>query len=123
MVTLQVLLLGSIYAFSLVSLQDYLAWNTARWNVVDRLMGEGVPPDDIDGGYEFNGWYTSPSFIERDGPWAFYQSGSLGWWAVRDTWMLAWSPRPDFDVVETIPCNSWLFGDARRILLLKRHGS
>lgn len=36
---------------------DYLAWNTARWEVGRRLVGDGVAPIEIGGGFEWVGWY------------------------------------------------------------------
>lgn len=117
---LQIVLFGGLYAFSVLGIQDYMAWNTARWNTVDRLMAEGVPPEAIDAGYEFNGWYTSPHFIEERGPGAFQHSGSLGWWAVEDRWAVSWRPRPGFETVEEILYDSWLAGEKGKLLLLKK---
>lgn len=114
-------LLVLLYGFSVVSLQDYMAWNQARWDIANRLMEEkGVTPEEIDAGYEFNGWLTSTSFIERTGPRAFLDSGPLGWWAVKDTWAVSWLPRPHFETVEEVPYGSWLAGDKGKLLLLKR---
>jgi len=44
--------------FSVAATHDYLAWNRARWEALDALMSvDGVPLAQIDGGFEFNGWY------------------------------------------------------------------
>jgi len=111
----------ALFTFSVLGLQDYMAWNTARWDVVNRLMEEdGIPPTEIDGGYEFNGWHTSPLFIEKDGPRAFLHSGELGWWAVEDTWAVSWLPRPGFETVREVPYDSWLAGEKGKLLLLKK---
>ena len=57
------LLLALYAAFSVPATHDYLAWNRARWRATDFLMQAGVTPRQIDGGYEFNGWYLySPSY-------------------------------------------------------------
>ena len=109
-----------LYGFSVLGLQDYLAWNTTRWAMANRLMADGVPPEEIDAGYEFNGWYTSPHFIARDGASAFFHSGDLYWWAVKDTWAVSWLPRPGFEKVQTVNYGSWLAGDKGELLLLRR---
>jgi hypothetical protein len=116
----QALALAALYAFSVLGVQDYMAWNRARWDIVDRLMAEGIPATEIDAGYEFNGWHTSPMFIEKDGASAFLHSGELGWWAVNDTWAVSWLPRPGFEKVEEVPYDSWLAGEKGKLLLLKR---
>lgn len=117
----QLLAFAAMYGFSVAGLQDYLAWNTARWDTVNRLMDEeGIPPTEIDAGYEFNGWYTSSQFIEKDGPSAFLKHGPLGWWAVGDTWAVSWLPRPGFEKVEEVPYDSWLAGEKGKLLLLKK---
>lgn len=49
-------LVAVIAIFAVAGTRDYLAWNRARWQAIDYLLTEvGVPPLQIDGGYEFNG--------------------------------------------------------------------
>lgn len=110
-----------IYGFSLLGVQDYLAWNTTRWTMLNELMNEQkIPPEQIDGGYEFNGWYTSPGFIEKDGATAFLRSGPLGWWVVDDQYAISWLPRPGFEAIGETPYDSWLAGDKNKLLLLRK---
>lgn len=116
-------ILALLYAFSVVCLQDYMAWNTTRWAMANRLMNEqGVPAEHIDGGYEFNGWLTSPYYIERQGAGAFLNAGPMGWWVVEDRYAISWLPRPGFSKVEEVPYGSWLAGDKGKLLLLKKKG-
>ena len=43
----------------------YFAWNRARWQGLYWLLNErGVLPENIDGGFEFNGWYCFDSEYE-----------------------------------------------------------
>lgn len=113
--------LALLYAFSVVCLQDYMAWNTTRWAIANRLMQEqGVTAEQIDGGYEFNGWLTSPYYIERQGAGAFLNAGPMGWWVVKDDYAISWLPRPGFSKVEEVPYGSWLAGDKGKLLLLKK---
>jgi len=112
---------GLLYAFSVLCLQDYMAWNTTRWAIANRLIKEqGVPPEHIDGGYEFNGWLTSPYYIERQGAGAFLNAGPMGWWVVEDRYAISWLPRAGFDKVEEVPYGSWLAGDKGKLWLLKK---
>lgn len=113
--------LAALYLCSVVALQDYMAWNTTRWAIANRLMDEqGVPAEQIDGGYEFNGWLTSPYYIERQGAGAFLNAGPMGWWVVEDRYAISWLPRAGFSKVEEVPYGSWLAGDKGKLLLLKK---
>lgn len=111
-------LLG-LYLFSVAAQHDYLAWNQARWRGLDGLLKENIHPESIDGGYEFNGWYTSPHFIAAYGPTAFIESGPLGWWVVDDAYAIAWQGRPGYRVRKELPYPTWL-GKDQRLLVLER---
>ncbi len=50
-----VLVFFGAIAFAL--LHDCLAWNSARWALGRRALTGGVKPWQIDGGFEWNGWY------------------------------------------------------------------
>jgi hypothetical protein len=115
--TLQWGLAALLLIFSLRAQHDYLAWNRARWAALNDLIAAGIPPEQIDGGYEFNGWYTSPRFIERFGADAFVSSGPKGWWVVDDTYAIGWRPRPGYVVRERIPYDSWLGSDPEMLVL------
>lgn len=117
----QVVTLVALFAFSVLGVQDYFAWNTTRWAMLNKLMNEqGLKPQEIDGGYEFNGWYTSQDYIKESGARAFLRSGPLGWWVVDDRYAISWLPRPGFAKVEEVPYGSWLAGDMGKLLLLKK---
>jgi hypothetical protein len=50
------LIIGSGF-FAIVGTRDYLEWNRARWRALDHLVEQdSVKPEQIDGGFEFNGW-------------------------------------------------------------------
>lgn len=50
------LILSLIFVFTTTQSIDYFKWNEARWNLADGLKNQGVSVNDIDGGYEWNGW-------------------------------------------------------------------
>ena len=45
--------------FSVATTMDYLGWNRLRWKAIEYLTERGVPHPDIDGGFEYSGWYVS----------------------------------------------------------------
>jgi hypothetical protein len=49
--------LGLFALFGVLAAHDYLAWNRARWQVLNALMTAGYPPGALDGGFEFSGRY------------------------------------------------------------------
>src|SRR5262249_32896637 len=55
-----------VYAtISVAATRDYLSWNRARWTATRTLMDSRVSLRQIDGGYEFNGWYLSDLNYKR----------------------------------------------------------
>ena len=69
--------LAVFVAYALVGTHNYLAWNDARWQLGRRLLATGTPVEQIEGGYEWNGWFLylktrqSPlgSFTPEWAPW------------------------------------------------------
>lgn len=106
--------------FSVVCLQDYLAWNRARWAGLERLRAEfEVPLAQINGGYEFNGWFHSDRFVEESRARGEKVFGPRGWWIVEDDYCVSLRPRDRFEVIGRVPYFSWL-GFATRDMLLQR---
>lgn len=116
-----ILLASMLFSFSVISLQDYMAWNRARWTALDILRDQrGVPDLEIDGGYEFNGYYTSEEYIRLVAESDSNEHLTRPIWVVKDTWKVAFRPQPGYTVVETVPYYSWLGFMSRDILILKR---
>lgn len=110
------------YAFSLASLQDYLAWNRAKWQAIDILrVVHNVPDTQIDGGYEFNGLYTSETYMTRllSGE----DLGGRGWWVVDDRYAVSFLPRDGYEEIDRVSYGSWLGFATRHILILRRETS
>jgi hypothetical protein len=75
--TMAVIILFIYSFFSVAGTHDYLAFNRARWQALNKLVASGITPAEIDGGFEFNGWYqTHPRNPDTD----FGKS----WWFVKD---------------------------------------
>ncbi len=110
-----------LWVFSTACLQDYMAWNRARWAAVDALITEhGVDPLRIDGGFEYNGWCTSDAFMERHGTTDFNQAGELGWWILDDTYAVSLLPREGYAEIDRVAYFSWLGMARRELRMLER---
>lgn len=48
--------LGLIAIFTTTLCMDYFKWNEAKWTLAEGLKNQNVSVNDIDGGYEWNGW-------------------------------------------------------------------
>ena len=113
----------AMLVFSVCSLQDYMAWNRARWTAIERVLEARVAPFEIDGGYEYNGMYTSDEFARRHNAPDFRQKGPLGWWVLDDTYAIAFRDRPGFDEVDRVNYFSWLRLGDDCIRILRRADS
>jgi hypothetical protein len=47
----------AIMAFSVTTARDYFSWNGAKWELAERTARRLRSPEDLDGGYEWNGWH------------------------------------------------------------------
>lgn len=104
----------------LAAVQDYMAWNRARWQALDYLRVQlKAPPQIIDGGYEFNSAYTRHDVVKlwgaRTGYW-----GPKGFWVLDDIFAVSFNPRPRYRTIKVVPYYSWLGMEARSLLVLSR---
>lgn len=100
--------------FSIAATHDYLASHRARWLALGNLMHSGVKPEQIDGGFEFNGWYLySDDFVRRPHkPW---------YWVIDNEYLV--SPFGLFEgyiKLETYPVQRWLPWGTADILVQRR---
>jgi len=75
-----ILILIPVGAYSLTQTDYYLRWNQARWELADSVLKQGVPAEQIDGGYEWDGWnsyWSATNSGIKNGPetapWWIYQ--------------------------------------------------
>jgi len=47
----------AIMAFSVTTARDYFSWNIAKWNLAARAARRLGSLEELDGGYEWNGWH------------------------------------------------------------------
>ncbi len=112
-----------LFVFSLAGVQDYLAWNRARWEAIEFMRtGLGAKDTQIDGGYEFNGMYTSEILLKRSDASDIGNQGEKGWWVIRDRYRVAMTPQDRYTIVRRFPYFSWLGFETRDALALSREG-
>lgn len=107
----------ALAAYGVLGTHDTLAWNRARWSLLQGLMDTGrAGPRDIDGGFEFNGLYLyDPAKPMNSG------SGKPSWWWVeRDEYVVAFGAIPGYEVVGRRPFTRWLPPSDGEVLLLRR---
>jgi len=115
--------------YSIVTVRDYLDTHRTRWIAARQLQRDvGARADQIDGGFEFNGWNRgnvfetcSPGRDRRE------LQGKAAWsdfeciWASGKDKLYSFSfvPRPGWDVIVTNSTFSWQFLRRRSILTLR----
>jgi hypothetical protein len=106
--------------FSVAGLQDYMAWNRARWDAAEILLQTPrVTPEDVDGGYEYNGWYCSDRALASGGTKGLMNK-ARNWWIVRDTYAISFTEREGYRIEHEVPYFSWLGMHTGKVLVLKR---
>jgi len=111
-------------AVSLGLMHDWLAWNSARWALGRRAATEkGINPHDIEGGFEWNGWYA-PVPRRRDvpppPPNALILRFTHDYFPhVRGRYALSYSEIPGTIVVDSEPYQEWLLPGQKRFLLIQ----
>lgn len=108
------LLVTGVFAVS--ATHDYLAWNRARWQLVDELMARGIHIDEIDGGLEVNGLYAyDPAYAVKP--------GKSWYWVNDDRYVVAFAPLPGYHEVGAADVGGWMPNYRTRVLALERDGS
>ena len=109
------ILLCATTVFSVCGTRDYLSWNRTRWKALHALMSQQVRPSQIDGGFEFNGWYLYDTDYEP-------RPGRSWWWVRGDTYRLGFGLMPGYSVVKTYTYRQWLPPRVGTIVVQKRDG-
>jgi Dolichyl-phosphate-mannose-protein mannosyltransferase len=106
-------------AFDIAATHDLLTFNRARWTAVDALLGDGVPAEQIDGGYEVDRWltYRPPVTIAEINT----------WWNRRDApeAIVSLGPMAGYETARRYPFARWLSADAgpdaSAVYVLRKH--
>jgi hypothetical protein len=100
--------------FTIGATHDYLSWNRVRWQALHSLMQESqISPNQIDGGFEFNGWYLYDSKYKGT-------PGKSWWWVDKDDYIISFGPITGYEEVKRYPFRKWLpFGQENIFVLHK----
>lgn len=115
-----------LFAFvSLGMMHDWLAWNKARWELGRRALERGIHPWDIEGGFEWNGFYA-PRPVPRRRPEVRRKREMiiLGFTAeqfhhVRGVYALSFSVLPHTTPIDAEPFRLWLKRGLRQFYLVE----
>ncbi|MHC1745035.1 MAG: glycosyltransferase family 39 protein [Syntrophobacteraceae bacterium] len=103
--------LGLTGAFSVAGSHDFMATRRAAQEAHDHLLVDlKVDPCQVDGGFEFNGYYCyDPHF--RPEP------GLSWWWVHREDYLTTLGTLPGYEVTATFPFGRWMGPDGAVYLL------
>jgi len=103
--------------FSIAATRDGLAWHRARLQATDLLERMHIPPDRIDGGYEYNGgiFYARPLHDDWSKP--FTRSW---WWLYDDEYIVGAGPVPGYRLTTSFPFYRTLTRSWDRVVILHR---
>jgi len=81
--------------FSVMTTRDYLMWNRVRWRALTELVQkDNVRPEEIDGGFEFNGTYLFDINYKENAIHSW-------WWVKSDKYQLGFGPVPGYRIIKT----------------------
>lgn len=87
---------------SVAMTHDYMSWNAARWQGLFYLMKDkGIAPTEIDGGYEFNGWFLYDEKYQK-------VPGRSWWWVQDDRYLVSFGPKDGYKAIGKMPYRLWL---------------
>jgi hypothetical protein len=111
------LLLTACFAwFAIASTRDYFSWNRTRWTALADLHQANVPPEKIDGGFEFNGLETYVRNYVR-------MAGKSDWWVQDDEYVLSFGAIKGFEKFREYEYVRWLPPSRGKLFVLKRKSS
>lgn len=101
--------------FAVAATHDYLSWNKARWHAIDYLLEDkGIPPQKINGGFEFNGWYHDPYAPDKP---------RKKWRVYEDNYIVTFGPLEGYDQIKEYDFSQWLFSGKGKIRILQKESS
>ena len=101
--------------FTIGATHDYLSWNRTRWQALHNLMQENqIPPNHINGGFEFNGWYLYDSKYK-------YKPERNWQWFDSDDYIVSFKLVTGYEEVKRYPFRRWLPWGEGNIFLLKKY--
>ncbi len=94
--------------------RDYFSWSRARWDAIHAAERLGANPENLDGGFEYNG-FTRYEEKPRGSA-----EGKSWWWVRDDRYAIALGPLPGYEAIETWGVRRWLSCSPAEVRLLRR---
>jgi 4-amino-4-deoxy-L-arabinose transferase-like glycosyltransferase len=117
---------GLVALFGAVSaglMHDWLAWNSARWELGRRaVVHRHIDPHDIEGGFEWDGWFCPdppPRYRYVGPPGLTLRFSNALFGNITGRYALSFSRLPQTRVVDTQPYHLWLLPGHRVFYLLE----
>jgi 4-amino-4-deoxy-L-arabinose transferase-like glycosyltransferase len=102
-------------AFGAVGTHDYLEWNRQRWHGLSMLQNTyGIAATEIDGGFEFNNYVARLKGDFRR------PIAEVNVTRKAAPYRVALSELPSHEVLNVLPCNTFLYGSPRKVFLLRK---
>jgi 4-amino-4-deoxy-L-arabinose transferase-like glycosyltransferase len=106
--------LAMFVIFSVCGTRDYLAWNRVRWRALSHLLNsDRAQPRDVDGGFEFNGWYSYDPEYQGTG-------GKSWWWVDQDIYLVSFRPVPGYRALRQYSYANWMPPHTASIFVLEK---
>ncbi len=124
---LHYIVLIPLFVFSLVAQRDYFAYAGTRWTAGQWLVSQGVKYEQMDGGFEWNGWWLYDKAVSETPPPAERQytnhSPQLNIPFAPDAlidpiWRLEVSAGDSYQTIKRFSYTSWLDGGSQRYVLV-----
>lgn len=105
--------------FTIGATHDYLASSRVIWHALDRLVQESqISPDRINGGFEFNGWYSCNRTL-RLSPDKAVNFACL-WGNDNQDYLISFEPVTGYKEVERYSFMKWLPFEQETVLVLEK---
>ncbi|MDJ0729724.1 MAG: hypothetical protein QNJ33_06990 [Crocosphaera sp.] len=120
-----IFLLVIVYSFSIISVQDYLAWNRAAWIAGEELISNhNIKPKSIRNLDSFNGWYNSDSYMKtyQAYRWGEGNVKGKGPFVFDDQYFITADSlsKPGYQVFDEVTYFSWLSQKEHKLIIWKR---
>jgi 4-amino-4-deoxy-L-arabinose transferase-like glycosyltransferase len=100
--------------FSAIILHDYFSWQRCRWQAGNFLLQQGIKAENIEGGYEFNGW---TAYLDTGG------ERGIGWHRLKKEYMISNGNYPDYEKTIAFTYKTFFPVTEKKIYLLKRQNA